>query len=645
MIIVMSGKSTDMRSKVIVSALIYALVSCTQAGIQESLPSQEKESPRIIATISNGSPTKTSLSPDDEGTTRAVLWTQGDRIVVASADAPAGYVFATEADGEMSAEFAPEEEGVSIDYSKGILAAYPAGKATMDGADEENSIALKIPAEQKYTADSFEEGAMPMVSGVSFDENLKFKNAAGILRLLMHTDYIGVKVSSIEVKADQILASGEEDAGLSYSPSTLEYDFDASAGVNTLTVDCGEGVHIDSDGTPFHLVVPHQTYTGMVITVNTTDGNSQVYTMQEDKSIAVQRSVISTVPLEFTSSTAPKVTIEQKSSTYNDIVVSISMSGFSKYYCGIMTKDFFVKQMATGGFAETASCSPNVYDCTGSKLNYAGSAFSFQSEIKENTFVVPGQTYVMWVVPYKTNKDYTDEDVAFAEISTEPLKPGATQNVTYSGLTVDESVMSVTLTAYGAAMIYSCVMDADAMSGFDSDDEIIEHLISPAGQAALIEGASGSYEIRSLSPGKDYTLFAIPVNNKGQYGKLLKVSFTTVQLPYNDLIVNINKVINKDASGNVIVDWTVTGGTAKSFRYVFTATNVNRWLSTIGGTVENAQIKMFKEPNLYWICKTEMSSVSLGKLTKGQEYVLVVVAVDSSGNSSVADSWFFVYDN
>lgn len=308
-----------------------------------------------------------------------------------------------------------------------------------------------------------------------------------------------------------------------------------------------------------------------------------------------------------------------------------------------MTKDFFVKQMATGGFAESASYSTE-YECTGSKLNYAGSAFSFQSEIKENTFVVPGQTYVMWVVPYKTNKaDYTNEDVAFAEISTEPLKPGATQNVTYSGLTVDEFVMSVTLTAYGAAMIYSCVMDADAMSGFDSDDEIIAHLISPAGQAALIEGASGSYEIRSLSPGKDYTLFAIPVNNKGQYGELLKVSFTTVQLPYNDLIVNINKVINKDASGNVIVDWTVTGGTAKSFRYVFTDTSTNRWLSTLGGTVENAQVIMFKTPDMYYISKTTDTKASLGKLTEGKEYVLVVVAVDSSGNSSVADSWIFTY--
>jgi hypothetical protein len=60
-------------------------------------------------------------------------------------------------------------------------------------------------------------------------------------------------------------------------------------------------------------------------------------------------------------------------------------------------------------------------------------------------------------------------------------------------------------------------------------------------------------------------------------------------------------------------------------------------------SAEVAQETMYLNPGMYYINSTTEASATVSGLTSGTEYVIVVVAVDSEGNTSVADSWTFTY--
>ena len=275
----------------------------------------------IKARIAETPATKTQLSPDDESNMRKVLWSKGDRILLSGSY---DKIFYTEDDASAFASFYPEDGIDFMDLSTGVIAAYPAEGIYMSGPDANKEIYLTIPNVQQYAEGTFADNTMPMVSDVSYDTELHFSNAAGVIRLLVSTEASDIKVSSISVHTSEVIAS-ETGGDMCYIPADREYNLDPdyTYGVNTLRLDCPEGVKIGPEGTPFYIVVPHQTYTGMTITVNTTDGEKQMFTLKEGKEITVKRSGISTLPLKVTALTRPVVSIEQVSSTFQSIKVKV----------------------------------------------------------------------------------------------------------------------------------------------------------------------------------------------------------------------------------------------------------------------------------------------------------------------------------
>jgi hypothetical protein len=108
------------------------------------------------------------------------------------------------------------------------------------------------------------------------------------------------------------------------------------------------------------------------------------------------------------------------------------------------------------------------------------------------------------------------------------------------------------------------------------------------------------------------------------------------------MMVNIDE--NPSYSdGKINIGWTVTGGDAVGYRYICKESDGHLWKNVLEESSVVAQEKMFLDPGLYYIANTTEPRAVISNLVSGQEYVLIVTAVDSAGNSSVADSYTFVY--
>ena len=241
-----------MKRTILKLSALLLLSACTVAEEKEPAAALHNI---IKARIAETPVTKTLLSPDDESNMRKVLWSKGDRILLSGSYEK---IFYTEDDASSFASFYPEDGIDFMDLSTGVIAAYPAEGIYMSGPDAEKEIYLTIPNVQQYAEGSFADNTMPMVSDVAYDTELHFSNAAGVIRLLVSTEATNIKVSSISVHTNEVIAS-ETGGDMCYIPADREYNLDPdyTYGVNTLRLDCAEGVKIGPEGTPFYIVVPH----------------------------------------------------------------------------------------------------------------------------------------------------------------------------------------------------------------------------------------------------------------------------------------------------------------------------------------------------------------------------------------------------
>lgn len=624
-----------MKRTILKLSALLLLSACTVAEEKEPAAALHNI---IKARIAETPVTKTLLSPDDESNMRKVLWSKGDRILLSGSYEK---IFYTEDDASSFASFYPEDGIDFMDLSTGVIAAYPAEGIYMSGPDAEKEIYLTIPNVQQYAEGSFADNTMPMVSDVAYDTELHFSNAAGVIRLLVSTEATNIKVSSISVHTNEVIAS-ETGGDMCYIPADREYNLDPdyTYGVNTLRLDCAEGVKIGPEGTPFYIVVPHQTYTGMTITVNTIDGEKQMFTLKEGKEITVKRSGISTIPLKVNALTRPEVSIEQINSTFQSIKVKIKMENVSSFYCGIAKKTVFEKEFESGSLVSEAQYN-TLYTNASNSVLYEGSAFRFQKELSD-ILIEPGQSYVMWILPHKDSGEYTADDFVYSEISTQKLKAGGTIEVTYSNLVIDMTSISMDVSAKGASIMYAAMLDDETMAHFDTDEELIEYIIYPGGPAVIFDGSSETLVRKQLNPDSNMTVVILPVNIMGVYGELFTETFRTEAIPYNDLTVEIEESIVTE-NGQDIIRWQTTDGEAASYRYIFKETGSYLWQNTLKGSTLRAQETMYLSPGLYYIEKTTGTSLTLNNCTRGTEYILVVTAVDEDGVSSISDSWTFVY--
>ena len=158
----------------------------------------------------------------------------------------------------------------------------------------------------------------------------------------------------------------------------------------------------------------------------------------------------------------------------------------------------------------------------------------------------------------------------------------------------------------------------------------------------MLDSDSDIFIRKFLKPGTTMVMVAMAIDRIGKYGPLTVEYFVTEHIPYNSIKLSIEKDIDKLHHSSTI-NWSTTNGAATEYRYILKETDSYLWKNTLEESVLTAQEKMYIDPELYYITHTSTPEAVLNGLVSGQEYIIVAVAVDSSNNISVADSWRFIY--
>ena len=258
---------------------VMAALALTACQKEQNIDENKTDTPVIFSATTESSATKTALSQNGEH--YDVLWQEGDQITIVDAESKVG-IYQTASTTTQG----------SFSYMSGTAATTPDYKAWYP-ASIYNAGTPTLPAKQEYAEGNIKNSPMYAESNT---ESLSFKNICGIIRLKISTTMSGKKVRSIALSATQPMSGAISNAA---NLANNSYVAAVSEGAG-VTLDCGEsGVAIGTEPTAFHFAVPANSYTGLKITVLTTDGDFQTRTLKSEQSIVVGRSSITEVTIPF----------------------------------------------------------------------------------------------------------------------------------------------------------------------------------------------------------------------------------------------------------------------------------------------------------------------------------------------------------
>lgn len=244
-----------------------------------------------------GSQTKTAMTSDNQ-----IVWSSGDRVVIFQGRTVADeYEIDESCVGKSNATFNPVAgEGNSSAGSElpCNVAFYPyADDLSLSGSETSYEVVYSLPSVQHYAADSFSNGAFPMmaVTKTTADHELQFKNVLGAMKLSLKGTLV---VKSIKVEGN----NGEKLSGaatlIAYANNlnpviTLTGTDESSKSV---TLDCSEGVQLNtSTATDFIIALPPVLFhRGFTVTV--TDSNAESHTITAGVANTILRSSILVMP-------------------------------------------------------------------------------------------------------------------------------------------------------------------------------------------------------------------------------------------------------------------------------------------------------------------------------------------------------------
>lgn len=241
--------------------------------------------------------TKTSMDENNN-----VLWSNGDQITAfLRTSLGAKYQVTPASSGKTTAVFVftkrllTDDEnhiaGVELEHN---IALYPfIDDAYVEKSGENYKVTSKLPSIQTYVAESFSNGAFPMVA-VSENNELMFKNVCGAIKLQLKGTQT-IKSIVIEGKNNEKLSGA---ATVTAYPSGLAPVITMSADASTsVTLDCGDGVQLtEGTATDFIIALPPVLFgKGFIVTI--TDLDNKTYTVETDKANTVLRSSILVMPV------------------------------------------------------------------------------------------------------------------------------------------------------------------------------------------------------------------------------------------------------------------------------------------------------------------------------------------------------------
>ena len=277
--------------------LLLAAALLTAGGCGEKIETPKE----IVATFSEAF---TRVSYTQQGIKFKAAWDPSDKIVLKDSEGTAGSTCTiTDASRTEEGHFTIPENMGNPPY----FAFYP------------ESIANKrLPATQAYKQDGPAEA--PMYARSS-DFNLAFSPLCGVLEVKLSSDAGEIAVSSLTLDAAQPL-SGQ--FNISTSGAAI-----ISGGGGNITMYCG-GMKVGSTPKSFYFNVPENAYTGIGVTVTTTDGRSKTLNLKSGVTVAVVRAELTTCPMTIGSLDGDQVeqtAILPRGDLFNRMLKVVSGSG------------------------------------------------------------------------------------------------------------------------------------------------------------------------------------------------------------------------------------------------------------------------------------------------------------------------------
>lgn len=278
----------------ILPALTLALFidSCTvpaelRPGIQDELPSEclvPMDSVSFTARFEENE-TKTSMTSSGK-----LLWSEGDMIRVFNADNPSGKVYTLQAGaGTGSGTFS----GPALSGSGPYHAVYPASSASSLSG---NSLTITLPSVQTYAENSFGPGANPSAGVADKLDEIIFRNICGCLSLTLKGNAT-ISAIRIHTKGEELLHGNATVSNLLAGSPTLNWvSGQEGEALSTMSLDCGSGVTLTSEGKSFYLIVPAGSFgQGFTLEAVSADGNVFVRNGSAG-SVTIERSMIRPMP-------------------------------------------------------------------------------------------------------------------------------------------------------------------------------------------------------------------------------------------------------------------------------------------------------------------------------------------------------------
>lgn len=276
--------------RIISPALLAALHACATSGPAWN----SRAAATFTAVAEQGIATRTSLGPASSDGDIPVLWSAGDRIIIAPDGQKAESYYATDANGEEAVfrfingldRNAPPPE------DKPLTAIYPA--EAYSWSDGRHTIT--IPSRQTFIKGGIGCGVMPMLADASTDR-LSFRNLCGLLRIRLSTLEKEVSLKEIKIAANQDMSGPIA----SFSNSEVIWNFGSRNGrdIGTpVTLSCADAA-ISAKPAEFILSVPPAEYTNFRIQLKTDNDAEEERIYYISEPLHIERSMITTVNLDL----------------------------------------------------------------------------------------------------------------------------------------------------------------------------------------------------------------------------------------------------------------------------------------------------------------------------------------------------------
>lgn len=237
-----------------------------------------------------------------------VQWNAGDQIAVRNGNGTSATFSLSAGENTTEGTFLSSQSGDDF-FQPTYTAIYPATGNTVTG---EGTATITLPATQSYVANSFANGAMPMMA-VSDEQTLAFKNMLGGICFPMTGDNMTVTRLVLTSNSADDNLSGVFAADYNNGEPTLTY---TSGGANSITLDCGAGVTLSSTAIDFIIMVPAGSLANG-FKLEAYNGEEKVFEKTNDANLGesfIARSMIKKVnnPLEVGESQFTGLTFEAK---------------------------------------------------------------------------------------------------------------------------------------------------------------------------------------------------------------------------------------------------------------------------------------------------------------------------------------------